>query len=274
MNRSHTASRKAVALVTGASSGIGKACAEELVLAGFTVFGTSRRRQRSSKHGLLRMLALDVREDASVANCVEKVLSQAGRIDVLVNNAGVALVGALEETTIDEFKNVIETNLLGTVRMIQAVLPVMRKQRSGRIVNMGSVMGFLPMPYSSAYCASKHAIRGLSESVDHEVRRFGIRVITIEPGFIRTDIVQHSPIAKPLESYAATRESAVKHFRRQIEQGEDPIAVARVVVKAVTEADPESRYLPDSSARLMHAVRSVLPSRWFDFALRAYFRLD
>ena len=153
MDRSRTRSRRAVALVTGASSGIGQACAEELARAGLVVFGTSRRPRRARKRDLFPLLALDVQDDSSVASCVEGVLSQAGRIDVLVNNAGIALEGALEETTIGEFKNVVETNLFGTVRMMQAVLPIMRKQRGGRIVNMGSVMAFLPMPYSSAYCA-------------------------------------------------------------------------------------------------------------------------
>ncbi len=219
------------------------------------------------------MLPLDVCESASVAECVETALSHAGRLDVLVNNAGVAFVGALEEITIDEFRNVVETNLFGVVRMIQAVLPTMRRQGHGRIVNIGSIAGFLPLPYSAAYCASKHAIRGLSESVDHEVRRFGIRVIDIEPGFIRTDILRHSPAAKAREEYAGTRDFAVRQFQGHVEHGDDPAVVARAVLKAATAADPDARYLPDSTARLINVVRAVLPAGWFDFGLRRYFRL-
>ena len=135
-------------------------------------------------------------------------------------------------------------------------------------------MAFLPMPYSSAYCASKHAIRGLSESVDQEVRGFGIRVIVIEPGFIRTDIVQHSPVAAPIEPYAAARAFPVHQFREQLEQGVDPAVVARVVVEAATAARPQPRYLPDTYARLMHFARQVLPSGCFDFAFRRYVGLD
>ncbi len=220
------------------------------------------------------MLTLDVRSDESVAGCVAAVLSRAGRIDVLVNNAGVATQGALEESTFDEFQDVIDTNLFGTVRMMKAVLPIMRSQRAGRIVNIGSVIGFLPLPYSAAYCASKHALRGLSESVDHEVRRFGIRVIAVEPGFIRTDIVQHSRVAKPMEEYAGTREFAQARFRSQIENGADPADVARVVIQAVRDPHPSARYLPDASAQLAHALRGLLPAAWFDFALRAWYRLD
>jgi NAD(P)-dependent dehydrogenase (short-subunit alcohol dehydrogenase family) len=273
MNQRATRSPRAVALVTGASSGIGRACAEELARTGLLVFGTSRRR-RVRTNELFQMLTLDVRDDASVARCIQRVLSRAGRIDLLVNNAGVATIGALEETRLDEFRNVMDTNLFGTVRMMRAVLPIMRRQRQGRIVNMGSIMASLPMPYSSAYCASKHAMRGLSESVDHEVRGLGIRVITIEPGFVRTDIVQRSPVAASIGPYAAARAVPVRYFHEQIEQGADPALVARVVVEAATAAHPDIRYLPDTFARLVHFVRAVLPSSCFDFALRRYFRLD
>jgi NAD(P)-dependent dehydrogenase (short-subunit alcohol dehydrogenase family) len=202
------------------------------------------------------------------------VLSEAGRIDVLVNNAGVAIAGALEETTIGEFRNVVDTNVFGAVRMMLAVLPVMREQRAGRIVNIGSVMAFLPMPYSAAYCASKHAIRGLSESVDHEVRGFGIRVVVIEPAFIRTDIVRHSPVAASIADYAVTREFAARKFEERLGEGEDPVVVARVVVEAATTANPKSRYLPDGLARVMSLARGILPSGMFDVAVRSYFRLD
>jgi NAD(P)-dependent dehydrogenase (short-subunit alcohol dehydrogenase family) len=264
---------KRVAIVTGASTGIGRACATALARTGFQVFGASRR-ARQSKRGLVQGLTLDVRDDTSVACCIDTVLSTAGRIDVLVNNAGVATVGALEETTFDEFKNVIDTNLLGTVRMMRAVLPVMRKQHSGRIVNIGSVMAFLPMPYSSAYCASKHALRGLSESVDHEVRSFGIRVIDIEPGFIRTGIAGRSPVAKAIPEYECARRFPVREFRRRINQGTDPSVVARAVVEAVTVPRPELRYLPDNFARLIGLARTLVPSAFFDMGVRSYFRLD
>lgn len=268
-----TRSCEAVALVTGASTGIGKACASELARAGFKVFGASRHPRRAGRDEAVGQIALDVRDSASVERCISRVLSRAGRIDVLVNNAGVASVGALEETTMDEFRNVIETNLIGAARMMQAVLPVMREQGSGRILNMGSIMSFIPMPYSSPYCASKHALRGLSESVDHEVRSLGIRVIVIEPGLIRTDIAARSPVAPPIAPYAAAREFPVRHFREQIEQGADPSIVARVVVEAATTERPYSRYLPDGFARLTDLVYAALPAAFLDFGFRKYFRL-
>jgi len=267
--------KRRVALVTGASSGIGRACAEQLASAGLTVYGLSRHPPRGHGRGALPMLALDVRHDDSVRACVDRVITETGRIDVLVNNAGIAMEGAVEETTLDEIRAVLETNFFGAVRMMRAVLPIMRKRRSGRIINMGSVAGFLPMPYSAAYCASKHALRGFSESLDHEVRRFGIRVSVIEPGFVRTDIVEHSPVAAaPFEPYISARSTPARAFRQQIARGVDPDVIARTVVEAATEEYPRLRYLPDGTACVVALFRALLPSPLFDFAFRKQIEME
>ena len=221
------------------------------------------------------MLSLDVRRDDSVNACIERVTAEAGRLDVLVNNAGIALEGAVEETSLDEIRAVLETNFFGAVRMMRAVLPVMRKQQSGRIINMGSVAGFLPMPYSAAYCASKHALHGFSESLDHEVRRFGVRVCVIEPGFIKTDIVEHSSVAAaPFEPYISARSNPAQAFRREIARGVDPEVVARTIVKAATAEYPLLRYLPDGLACISAFLRAVVPSPLFDFAFRKQMHMD
>lgn len=268
------ARRHPVALVTGASVGIGRACAEQLAAAGFMVYGTSRHPKRNRDHGV-HMLALDVRSDVSVKACVDRVLKDAGHIDVMVNNAGVAIVGAVEETSLDEIRSVMETNFFGAVRMVQAVLPQMRARKSGRIINIGSVAGFLPMPYSAAYSASKHALRGLSESLDHEVRRFGIRVSLIEPGFIRTDIVAHSPeAAEPFEPYISARARPLRAFSGEIANGAAPDVVARAVVKAATEYSPALRYLPDGNACMAALLHGVLPAPLFDWFFRKQSHLD
>ena len=268
-------SNRRVALVTGASSGIGAACAEQLCSAGFEVYGTSRHPKRMNGRGGIAMLRLDVRNDASVRACIRRVMADAGRMDVLVNNAGVAIEGAVEETSLEEIRSVLETNFFGAVRMIRAALPIMRKQGNGRIINMGSMAGFLPMPFSAAYCASKHALRGFSESLDHEVRSLGIRVCVIEPGFIKTDIVQHSPTAgAPFEPYISVRRKPSQAFRKQIADGFDPNLVAHSVVAAATDAYPSLRYLPDGSANIAALLRAVLPSPLFDFALRKGMGID
>src|SRR5713101_3149810 len=191
-------SQEKVALVTGVSSGIGRAIAGLLSRHGFQVFGTARG-NGGAKRALenVELVPVDVRNEESVDSCVRTVLDRAGRIDALVNNAGYTLIGSLEETTIEEAKQLFETNFFGVLRMTQAVLPFMRGQRSGRIINIGSVVGFVPAPYQGIYCASKHALEGYSESLDHEVRQLGIRVSVIEPGFTRTNIAQNSHVIAP-----------------------------------------------------------------------------
>lgn len=175
-----------VALVTGASSGIGEATAARLATAGYTVYGTSRRGAAAGKQAF-EMLALDVTSDASVEAVVSEVLRRAGRIDLLVNNAGfgVGLAGD-EESSVAQAQAIFDTNFFGTVRMTRAVVPHMRRQTAGRILNIGSGLGFVPMPYMAIYSASKHALEGYSESLDHELRTRGVRVVVIEPGVTKT----------------------------------------------------------------------------------------
>jgi NAD(P)-dependent dehydrogenase (short-subunit alcohol dehydrogenase family) len=178
-----------VALVTGASSGIGRAIVQLLAGQGMRVFGTSR----SPDAELIR---LDVTDDASVTQAVQSVLQGTDHLDVLVNNAGYALVGALEETSIAEAQAQFDTNLFGVLRMIRAVLPAMRRQGSGRIVNISSVAGIVPLPFQGIYAASKHALEGYTETLDHEVRQFGIRAALIEPTFTKTAIEVNSKTAR------------------------------------------------------------------------------
>src|SRR6058998_1295203 len=174
-------------LVTGTSSGIGQAIARLLAERGFNVFGTARK-PAAGRSSNVTMVALDVRSDDSVRSCVQQVLSQTGRIDVLVNNAGYTLMGAAEETSLDEAKAQLETNFFGVVRMVKAVLPRMRKAGSGKIINIGSLAGITAIPFGSFYTASKFALEGYTEALWHELRPFGIHATLIEPGFVSTPI--------------------------------------------------------------------------------------
>ena len=174
-----------VALVTGASSGIGHATAKALQGAGYRVFGTSRRAASDRADGLT-MLTCDVTDDVSVVKLVDEVLTKAGRIDLLVNNAGMGLLGAAEESSTAQAQALFDVNFFGVLRMTNAVLPTMRHQGKGRIVNLSSVQGFIPAPYFALYSATKHAVEGYSESLDHELRPFGIRVVLVEPAYTRT----------------------------------------------------------------------------------------
>src|SRR3954469_24439591 len=178
--------RRPAALVTGASAGVGEPPPHAPMGAGFTVYGTSRSAAAGEKRDGVVLLPLDVTDDGSVAGVVREVLARSGRIDVLVNNAGVGIAGAAEESSIEQARALFETNVFGSIRMTRAVLPHMREQGGGRIINVSSVLGLVPAPFMALYAATKHAIEGYSESLDHEVREHGVRVLLVEPGYTNT----------------------------------------------------------------------------------------
>ena len=175
-----------VVLVTGVSSGIGQATAQRLLAADFHVFGTSRKADLGAVVNGVELVRVDVTLDSSVRDAIAEVVKRAGRIDVLVNNVGVGLAGGAEESSADQARALFDINLFGTMRVTNAVLPHMRRQGAGRIINISSVLGFIPAPFSALYASSKHALEGYSESLDHELRGFGIRVSLIEPAYTRT----------------------------------------------------------------------------------------
>jgi NAD(P)-dependent dehydrogenase (short-subunit alcohol dehydrogenase family) len=265
-----------VALVTGVSSGIGRATATLLSEPGFRVFGTMRgQNQASQALRNVELIRLDVRDEESVRSCMRTVVDQAGRIDALVNNAGYALIGSSEETSIEEAKEVFETNFFGVLRMSQAVLSLMREQGYGRIANVSSVVGFLPAPYTGIYAASKHALEGYSESLDHEVRQFGIRVSVIEPGFTRTHIGQNGQlIRQPLVSYDHDRNRTLNAIRENLAKGEDPVTVAFAILEALTSRSPRVRYPAGREAKFLSRLRNWAPAKLFDRGLRKQFGLQ
>jgi NAD(P)-dependent dehydrogenase (short-subunit alcohol dehydrogenase family) len=263
-----------VALVTGVSSGIGHAIAESLVGAGYTVYGSIRSSASNLPAGV-RPLQLDVRDTASVDAAVARLLAESQRLDVLVNNAGGALNGAVEETSIEQAQALFDVNLFGAARVTRAVLPAMRAQRSGRIIFISSVLGFLPGPYGAYYAASKHAIEAYAESLDHEVRTFGVRSILVEPTFIRTRIDENGVLAEnPLEAYATTRARVSKKFSESIAGGDDPKVVATTVLQAVTASAPRLRYTAGKGASTLALLRRFAPAGMVESSLRKEFRLD
>src|SRR5205814_2029300 len=231
-----------IALVTGASSGIGEATAERLAKAGYKVYGTSRRAAQAGKRSF-EMLPLDVTSDESVDAAVSEVMRRDGRIDLLVNNAGfgVAPAGA-EESSIDQARSIFETNFFGLIRMTRAVVPHMRRQGSGRIINIGSVLGFLPMPYGALYAATKHAVEGYSESLDHELRTRGIRVSVIEPAYTKTQFdANFLAPDSTLDEYREVRALLDKVLKEVMAAADEPAVVADVVLEAAVAARPKLR---------------------------------
>jgi NAD(P)-dependent dehydrogenase (short-subunit alcohol dehydrogenase family) len=263
-----------IALVTGASSGIGEATAERLAQAGYTVYGTSRRGAEAGRHSF-EMLALDVTSDRSVEAAVGGVQRREGRIDLLVNNAGfgVAPAGA-EESSIEQGRAIFETNFFGIVRMTRAVVPHMRRQGSGRIINIGSVLGFLPMPYGALYAATKHAVEGYSESLDHELRTRGIRVSVIEPAYTKTQFDANfvQPDAK-LDEYREVRASLADTLNKVMATADEPRVVAEVVLEAASAARPKLRYTAGAVAGRLRWLRRFAPAGLLDAGIRKDLRL-
>ncbi|MYM35413.1 SDR family NAD(P)-dependent oxidoreductase [Duganella sp. FT94W] len=260
-----------VVLVTGVSSGIGRVTAEQFAAHGCVVFGTVRSLASAAPLPGITLVEMDVRDSDSVPRAIAEILSRAGRIDVLVNNAGVNMTGAVEETSIAEAQLLFETNVFGVMRTIQAVLPQMREQRSGRIVNVSSVLGFLPAPYMGLYSASKHAIEGLSESLDHEVRQFGIHVTLVAPAYARTSLEANSPVAKAtLAAYDRERAAVAAAVARDINNAPSPHSVAATIVEAAL-GKWRMRKTPPGQATLLSRLRRFLPAAPVDASLRKQF---
>jgi NAD(P)-dependent dehydrogenase (short-subunit alcohol dehydrogenase family) len=263
------------ALVTGASSGIGEATAARLAMAGYKVYGTSRRGAEAGQRSF-QMLPLDVTSDGSVETVVREVMRLDGRIDVLVNNAGfgVAPAGA-EESSIEQARSIFDTNFFGIVRMTRAVLPHMRQQGGGRIINIGSVLGFLPMPYGALYAATKHAIEGYSESLDHELRTKGIRVSVIEPAYTKTQFDANllEPDSK-LDEYREVRVALAKKMKEVVAAGDEPGVVADVVLEAASAARPKLRYTAGGLASRLRLLRRFAPAGLVDAGIRKDLQLD
>ena len=264
-----------IALVTGASSGIGEATALRLAGAGYKVYGTSRR-GAPSVHPSFEMLALDVNDDASVDAAVGEIIKRHGRIDLLVNNAGfgVAPAGA-EESSMAQAKAIFETNFFGLVRMTRAVVPHMRSTGSGRILNIGSVLGFIPMPFGALYSATKHAVEGYSESLDHELRTRGIRVSVIEPAYTRTKFDANflAPDAT-MDEYRDARTQLGKVLESVMATADEPEVVADVVLQAATDRKPKLRYTAGGLANRLRLLRRFAPAHLVDAGIRKDLRLD
>ncbi|HEV7138878.1 MAG TPA: oxidoreductase [Steroidobacteraceae bacterium] len=263
-----------VVLVTGASSGIGSATAELLVSRGYRVFGTARSPHKAGAIPGVTLLPLDVTLAASVTHAVQAVLDTAGRIDVLVNNAGLGVFGAFEETSIEQAQALFDTNVFGVIRTSKAVLPHMRARRSGLIVNVSSVQGFIPAPYAAIYSSTKHALEGLSESLDHEVRQFGIRVVLVEPAFTRTGFDTNSvTAATPLDAYDKERAQVAAALVANFRAAPEPFGVAEEIARAI-ESPYRLRRPVGSQAKLVGRLRRFMPARTVDRQLRKVFALE
>jgi short-subunit dehydrogenase len=276
-----------VAIVTGSSTGIGYETSLILARNGFLTYATMRNINKSeniksiaTKENLPSQIKqLDVTEDVSVTNAIQAISSEAGRIDVLVNNAGYALTGALEDLSMEEIKAQFETNFFGAIRVMQAVIPIMRKQRRGKIVNITSTAGRISIPQYSIYNGTKFALEGLSESIQYELEPFGIKIILIEPGAVGSNFWRNIKIANkassnPNSPYAQLANNMSKAFKKMEENVIHPSEVAKVILDAVTSDNPQLKYVVGNDAARIMEARKNMSDREFGNLRKKQFNLQ
>ena len=275
--------RRRVVLITGASSGIGKACAEHLQRAGYQVYGASRSALEAIEPpslgapAAIHPIQMDVTSDDSVERAVKLIVAREGRIDVVVNCAGYALAGAVEETQSDEALAQMETNFFGVLRVCRAVLPIMRQQAGGYVVNISSVGGLIGVPFHGLYSASKFAVEGLSETLRMEVQPFGIKVVLIEPGDFRTGFTANRRMTRATPAgavYAERSARAIAVMEADEKKGNSPEQVALLLEKIITTPAPRLRYMVGPPVEMFAVwLKKVLPAAWFERGVMKYYRL-
>jgi NAD(P)-dependent dehydrogenase (short-subunit alcohol dehydrogenase family) len=265
-----------VVLVTGGSSGIGRAIGNYLKKKGFSVYGTTRNLNKNKDFSDFELLELDVRRPETINSALEALLKKEAGLDVLINNAGVGITGPLEETPNDAIHNAFETNFTGPLNMMKAVLPVMRKQGSGLVVNITSIAGKMGLPYRGIYSASKGALDLATEALRLETRDFGISICTLAPGDFKTNIAAgrfHAPLTENSayhKAYAAT----LKMIDEDVDRAGDPVAVARKVYKIIQTPAPKVHYKVGSfMQRFSVVLKSLLPGKFYERLLRNHYKL-
>lgn len=267
---------KSVVLVTGASSGIGYACASYLHSRAFRVYGASRSIHLCSDIDFER-LAMDVADDASVEAAIALVVEREGRIDALVNAAGFGIAGAVEDTSIDEARRQFESNFFGVMRACNVVLPILRRQQSGVIINISSIAGRCAVPFQALYSASKFAVEGFTEALRMESKPFGVRVVLVEPGDFKTNFTQNRVVTRASTEdspYYRRMRNALSVMEHDETNGPDPIAVARLVERIIADPAPRLRYTTGPIIeRVAVHVRSLIPHRLYEALMMRYFRV-
>jgi NAD(P)-dependent dehydrogenase (short-subunit alcohol dehydrogenase family) len=261
-------------LITGATSGIGLLIAMQLHEKGYRIFGTGRAPEKHRDAIPFQLLELDITDEKSIESCISSLMSQTKTIDVLINNAGIGICGSAEETTIEQACKQFETNFWGAVRMTKAILPLMRQQRSGNIITIGSLAGLVGVPFQSYYSATKHALEGFFKSLRFEVASFNIRISVVEPGFFKTNLHHTFEFAEPaIGDYDKQRNNALKVLSASIGKAETPEPVARVVLKILQSKNPGFSY-PVGKKSLLAPWLQFLFYRIYEFGTRVTFRLN
>lgn len=262
-----------VILITGASSGIGKAAAEHLADIGYKVYGTSRYPGSYPTPKNYELIPLDVTDTSSVTSAIDLVNQNENRIDVLINNAGMGIAGDIEHTSFDKDKEQVETLFFGTLRMIKQVLPNMRKQGSGMIINISSIGGLIGLPYQNMYSAAKFAVEGLSESLYKELRKTNIDIVLVEPGDFKTNFTARRIVDKS-SSNSEKFQKVIKQIEHDENNGQDPILIAKMLAKIIEKSNPRLRYVVGAfDQKLAAFLKRILPNRIFDWIIMKHYKV-
>lgn len=265
-----------VVLITGASSGIGKATASFLAEKGFTVYGTSRNPEKIKKIEKFRLLPLEVSNRKSIEQAVNAIIKEEGKIDVLINNAGIGITGAIEETPVKEIRKAFNTNLYGPVRVMKAVLPYMRLQKKGIIINITSIAGYMGLPYRGVYSATKGALELITEAMRMEVKDFGVQITNVAPGDFATNIASgryHTPLYKD-SPYKKPYGNILKMIDEEVSGGNDPVKVARLIYKIIQNPRPRIHYKAGAFMQKFSIfLKRILPGKMFEKLMSNHYKL-
>jgi short-subunit dehydrogenase len=265
-----------VVLITGASSGIGKSIAQYLHQKKYKVYGTSRNPDQVKDCGF-PLLALDVREENSIKKCIALLIEKEGKIDVLVNNAGVGITGALEEIPMQEIRNNFETNVFGPIALMQNVLPHMRKQKNGLIINITSIAGYMGLPYRSVYSSSKGALELVTESLRMETKPFGIQITNVAPGDFATDIASrrfHAPVLEN-SAYKNIYQKQLDNINNHVSGGSNPIEMAIAIAKIIETKHTKIHYKVGAFMQKFSIVlKRILPDTWYEKILMKHYGIE
>jgi NAD(P)-dependent dehydrogenase (short-subunit alcohol dehydrogenase family) len=263
-----------VIIITGVSSGIGKACAKYLTLKGHVVYGTMRHLVNSALS--YPVLQMDVTDKASIQQAVQDVLGKEGRIDVLINNAGMGIGGSIEDYTDDEINDQFNTNFFGTLNMCRAVIPSMRKNKNGLIINISSLGGLMGLPFQGIYSASKFAVEGMSRSLKMELKASGLKVVLINPGDFHTKFTDNRSVSSNIE-ISPNREQylkTIKVIEYDERNGSDPITIAKKILKIISKKSPKTNYMIGNIEQIIFTrSKGILPSKWFEAVLGSHYKI-
>ncbi len=264
-----------VVLITGGSSGIGKSIGEFLHQKGFVVYGTSRNPEKIT-NSIFPLVALDVRDKQSIVNCVAEVIQKSGRLDIVINNAGVGITGPIEEIPTEEIRNNFETNLFGPIEVMKAVLPQMREQKSGLIINITSIAGYMGLPYRGIYSASKGALELITEALRMEVKSFGIQITNVAPGDFATNIASgryHAPVVKG-SAYEVPYGNTLKEMDSHVDSGSNPNEMAEAIFAIIQTKNPKVHYKVGAFMQKFSIVlKRILPDTMYEKMLMNHYKL-